>query len=52
MIHNVYEKAIYEPSFGAVCAELCVRLSRKIRESPFVKNIESDEEPKEDGPAY
>jgi len=52
MIHNVYEKAIYEPSFGAIYAELCVRLSRKTRESPFVKIIESDEEPKEDGTAY
>jgi len=50
MIHYVYEKAIYEPNFGDIYAELCSRLSQKAMESPFVKIIESDEEPPtEDG---
>merc|ERR1719354_291714 len=50
MIYNVYEKAIYEPSFGEIYAELCSRLSDKSKENPFVKVIESDEEPPtEDG---
>jgi len=45
MIHFVYEKAIYEPAFGDIYAELCSRLSLKTIENPFVKIIESDEEP-------
>ena len=50
MIHYVYEKAIYEPSFGDIYAELCTRLSLKAKQNPFVKVIESDEEPPtEDG---
>ncbi len=50
MIHLVYEKAIYEPSFGDIYAELCMRLSQKTKQNPFVHVIESDEEPPtEDG---
>lgn len=45
MIHHVYEKAIFEPSFGDIYAELCIRLSEKAKRNPFVKIIESDEEP-------
>jgi translation initiation factor 4G len=45
MIHHVYEKAIFEPSFGDVYAELCTRLSEKAKRNPFVNIIESDEEP-------
>jgi translation initiation factor 4G len=50
MIYNVYEKAIGEPSFGEIYADLCTRLSLKAKENPFLKIIESDEEPPtEDG---
>ena len=50
MIYNVYEKAIYEPTFGSIYAELCIRLSNVAKQNPFVKMIESDEEPPtEDG---
>lgn len=50
MIHIVYEKAIMEPTFGDIYAELCYRLSQKAKESPFLQIIESDEEPPtEDG---
>jgi translation initiation factor 4G len=45
MIHNVYEKAIFEPSFGDIYADLCSRLSDKTKQNPFVRIIESDEEP-------
>lgn len=45
MIHSVYEKAIFEPSFGEIYADLCARLSDKAKQNPFVKMIESDEEP-------
>ncbi len=50
MIYNVYEKAIFEPTFGDIYAELCLRLSQKAQQNPFVHIIESDEEPPtEDG---
>lgn len=52
MIHNVYEKAIDEPSFGDMYADLCVRLSKGAAQANnnFVYIIESDEEPPmEDG---
>jgi translation initiation factor 4G len=49
IIHFVFEKAIYEPSFGEIYAELCVRLSQKAKRNPFVKVIESDEESPVDG---
>ena len=50
MIYIVYEKAIFEPTFGDIYAELCLRLSHKTKQNPFVKIIESDEEPPtEDG---
>ncbi len=52
MICLVYDKAIYEPSFGDIYAELCIRLSLKAKQNPFVHIIESDEEPPtEDGVA-
>ena len=51
MIYHVYGNAIiYEPAFGEIYAELCIRLSHKAKQNPFVKIIESDEEPPtEDG---
>lgn len=50
MIYNVYEKAIFEPAFGDIYAELCTRLSQQATQNPFVHIIESDEEPPtEDG---
>jgi len=50
MIYSVYEKAITEPSFGDIYAELCTRLAVIAKDNPFVKYIESDEEPPtEDG---
>jgi len=53
MIHNVYEKAIDEPTFGDMYADLCVRLSKGAAQSnnDFVKVIESDEEPPTEGDA-
>lgn len=50
MIYLIYEKAICEPTFGEIYAELCIRLSLKAKQKPFVQIIESDEEPPtEDG---
>ena len=50
MIYIVYDKAIFEPTFGEIYAELCLRLSHKTKQNPFVKIVESDEEPPtEDG---
>jgi translation initiation factor 4G len=53
MIHNVYEKAIDEPSFGDMYADLCVKLSKGAAQAnnDFVKVIESDEEPPTEGDA-
>lgn len=44
MISHVYEKAIDEPSFGDLYAELCTMLSAAASTSSFVHYIESDEE--------
>jgi len=50
MINNVFDKAIDEPSFGDMYADLCVRLSQSAQASSFIHIIESDEEPPtEDG---
>jgi translation initiation factor 4G len=50
MINNVFDKAIDEPSFGDMYADLCVRLSKSAQIADFVHLIESDEEPPtEDG---
>ena len=43
MIENVYVKAIDEPSFGNIYADICVKLSETA--SSFVHITESDEEP-------
>jgi len=52
MIENVFDKAIDEPAFGDMYADLCVRLSQSAKVSSFVHVIESDEEPPtEDGDA-
>ncbi|CAB9501446.1 factor 4 gamma 2 [Seminavis robusta] len=53
MLHNVYEKAIDEPSFGEMYAELCVKMSKGATQAnnDFVKLIESDEEPPTEGDA-
>lgn len=45
IIHNVYEKAIDEPTFGDMYADLCVKLSQTMQANNFVKIIESDEDP-------
>jgi translation initiation factor 4G len=44
MIRFVYEKAIDEPSFGDMYADLCALLSRTAQTSSFVHFIQSDEE--------
>lgn len=48
MIDIVYDKAIDEPSFGEMYADLCVRLSQFVQGNEFVHVIESDEEPPTD----
>lgn len=45
IIKEVYEKAIDEPNFGDMYADLCVKLSQSVQGSEFVRIIESDEEP-------
>ena len=52
MIYIVYDKAIFEPTFGEIYAELCLRLSDKTKQNPFVKIVESDEEPIKCGEGY
>ena len=50
IIKRVYDKAIFEPTFGDMYSELCLRLSQTAKRADFVKIIESDEEPPtEDG---
>jgi hypothetical protein len=44
MIENVYDKAIDEPTFGDMYADLCVRLSQTVKGSAFVHILKSDEE--------
>jgi translation initiation factor 4G len=52
MIDNVYDKAIDEPTFGEIYADLCVSLSQSVEVTTLVHIIESDEEPPtEDGSA-
>lgn len=52
MIDNIYDKAIDEPSFGDMYADLCALLSQNVQVSQLVHIIESDEEPPtEDGKA-
>lgn len=48
MIENVYDKAIDEPTFGDMYADLCVMLSQSVKGSEFVHIIKSDEEPQSD----
>ena len=48
MINNIYEKAIYEPAFSDMYAELCVKLAQNAKATSFVHVIESDEEPPTD----
>jgi translation initiation factor 4G len=45
MIENIFDKAIDEPSFGEIYADLCVQLSQSLVGQNFVHIIESDEEP-------
>ena len=46
IIENVYDKAIDEPAFGDMYADLCVRLSQSASSNAsFIHIIESDEEP-------
>lgn len=51
MIDRVYDKAIDEPTFGDMYADLCVRLSHSAKVSNYVHIIESDEEPPTEGDA-
>ena len=48
IINHVYEKAIDEPAFGELYANLCSRLSEIAADNKFVHIIESDEEPPTD----
>ena len=48
MINHVYEKAIDEPAFGDLYANLCSRLSEIASDNKYVHIIESDEEPPTD----
>merc|ERR1719287_36108 len=45
VIKLVYEKAIGEPYLSDMYANLCYRLSEKVKNSTFIKIIESDEDP-------
>lgn len=45
LIHNVYEKAIDEPAFGDMYADLCVRLAQKTNVEEFTHIMSSDETP-------
>ncbi|KAL7531385.1 hypothetical protein ACHAXR_005262, partial [Thalassiosira sp. AJA248-18] len=45
VIKMVYEKAISEPSFSDMYANLCYRLSQMVKKGTFIKIIESDEDP-------
>lgn len=45
VIKLVYEKAISEPSFSDMYANLCSRLSQVVKKGAFIKIIESDEDP-------
>ena len=45
MIDNIFDKAIDEPSFGDMYADLCVQLSQSLGGQNFVHIVESDEEP-------
>jgi len=47
MIHKVYEKAIYEPAFGDMYADLCCRLADNVSPEKIIKIIRSNE-PKPD----
>jgi translation initiation factor 4G len=44
VINLVYEKAISEPSFSDMYANLCYRLSQMAKKGTFIKIIESDED--------
>ena len=53
VINLVYEKAISEPSFSDMYANLCYRLSQMAKKGTFIKIIESDEDPMaEEGADY
>jgi hypothetical protein len=45
VIKLVYEKAISEPSFSDMYANLCYRLSQMVKKGTCIKIIESDEDP-------
>ena len=45
VIKLVYEKAIFEPYLSDMYANLCHRLSEKVKKASFIKIIESDEDP-------
>ena len=45
MIRLVYEKAIGEPTFSDMYANLCYQLSQRVKKSPFIQVIQSDEDP-------
>jgi translation initiation factor 4G len=49
MIQHIYDKAVDEPLFGDMYADLCVRLSQTVQVLSFVHVIESDEEPPTEG---
>jgi translation initiation factor 4G len=49
VIKLMYEKAISEPSFSDMYANLCYRLSQMVKKGTFIKIIESDEDPLAEG---
>jgi hypothetical protein len=49
MIQLILEKAIDEPLFGDMYADLCSLLSQQVKISEFIHIIESDEEPPTEG---
>ena len=44
IIHRVYEKAIDEPSFGDMYADLCCRLAERVSPESIIEIIRSNEE--------
>jgi len=49
MIHCIYEKAIDEPAFGDIYAQLCILLAKKVSDIKFIKIVPTDEQNGLDG---
>lgn len=44
IIHSIYEKAIDEPRFGDIYAQLCILLAKKVSDFEFIKIVPTDEQ--------